>query len=396
MIHTARPLALATATVLLFLAGAAFLLLAGDAGTDSSSEKPSVASVDDIELVGFDQRGSLLDLTVENVGNTPTTIAQVQVNYAYWAFTMSPSQTLAPHSRATLTLDYPWDHTFQIYVRLVTSAGAIAEIGVSPELGEYRTPVQSWQVLTPRQVAALTLVALAPLLFVALTLARTETAPIGPVRAAIHSAASAVILAHIFETVIHDPVASTMHGPVMRGTVGLLLVASLGWAVTWWCGRVVASRSSPLGAVVWTMAVGVGLWAAASALASADVAAVGQDVLIPQLVAQLAVVLLMRAAVVLAAAEARLPWSWTLVAGAAVCVAALPVGASIAAPSLSSQTWAPVLRALAIGADVQLLATVWRTRLAGPRSPSDAFTLSGGLAAVVAVAVWVAARATFY
>jgi ZIP family zinc transporter len=395
MIRAGRPLWLAAAAALVLLTAAAFLLVTGDA-VDVAADKPSVASVDDIEMVDFDQRGSLLDLTVVNVGRSPTTIAQVQVNYAYWAFTMSPSQTIPPQGRATLTLDYPWDHSFQIYVRLVTSAGAIAEIGLSPELGEYRTPVKSWQVLTPRDVVALTLVALAPLVFVLLALANAETGPLGKVRAALLTAASAVIVSHMLETVIQDPGASTMHGPLMRGTVGLLLVASVGFALTWACRRLVALRTSVQGSVVWTMAVSVGLYAAASALASADVAAVGQDILIPQLVAQLGIILLVRAALVTAASESRVPWSWLFVASAGVLIVAATVGAAVAAPSLSSQTWAPVFRALAIGADMQLLTIVWRTRLAGLRSPSEAFSGLGLLAAAVAVALWLTARTMFY
>lgn len=63
-------------------------------------------------------------LHVVNGGPDPVTIAQVQVDEAYWSFTMEPSsQTLARLSRAEIQIPYPWVEGDLHEVRLVTSTG---------------------------------------------------------------------------------------------------------------------------------------------------------------------------------------------------------------------------------------------------------------------------------
>ena len=63
-------------------------------------------------------------LHVVNGGPDPVTIAQVQVDEAYWSFTMKPSsQTLARLSRAEILIPYPWVEGDLHEVRLVTSTG---------------------------------------------------------------------------------------------------------------------------------------------------------------------------------------------------------------------------------------------------------------------------------
>jgi ZIP family zinc transporter len=61
--------------------------------------------------------------TVLNDGLDPVTIAQIQVDDAYWAFTAKPDTPLAHLGRATLTIPYPWVKGDTIVLRVVTSTG---------------------------------------------------------------------------------------------------------------------------------------------------------------------------------------------------------------------------------------------------------------------------------
>ena len=73
--------------------------------------------------------------SVLNDGPDPVTIAQVQVDEAYWAFTAEPGTTLAHLGRTTLTIPYPWVEGDAHALRLVTSTGVTFdhEIAVAVE-----------------------------------------------------------------------------------------------------------------------------------------------------------------------------------------------------------------------------------------------------------------------
>ena len=73
--------------------------------------------------------------TVLNDGPDPVTIAQVQVDEAYWSFTAEPGTTLAHLGRTTLTIPYPWVQGDAHALRLVTSTGVTFdyEIAVAVE-----------------------------------------------------------------------------------------------------------------------------------------------------------------------------------------------------------------------------------------------------------------------
>ncbi len=73
--------------------------------------------------------------TVLNDGPDPVTIAQVQVDEAYWSFTAEPGTTLAHLARTTLTIPYPWVEGDAHALRLVTSTGVTFdhEIAVAVE-----------------------------------------------------------------------------------------------------------------------------------------------------------------------------------------------------------------------------------------------------------------------
>ena len=65
--------------------------------------------------------------TVFNDGPDPVTIAQVQVDDAYWSFTAEPGEELANLRRATLKIPYPWVEGEAHFVKVVTSTGATFE-----------------------------------------------------------------------------------------------------------------------------------------------------------------------------------------------------------------------------------------------------------------------------
>jgi zinc transporter ZupT len=72
---------------------------------------------------------------VLNDAPDPVTIAQVQVDDAYWQFAAEPRGQLAHLGRATLTIPYPWVEGEAHHVRLVTSTGTTFdhEIAVAVE-----------------------------------------------------------------------------------------------------------------------------------------------------------------------------------------------------------------------------------------------------------------------
>ena len=61
--------------------------------------------------------------TVINDGPDRVTIAQVQVDEAFWSFTAEPGTTLAHLGRTTLAIPYPWVQGDAHALRLVTSTG---------------------------------------------------------------------------------------------------------------------------------------------------------------------------------------------------------------------------------------------------------------------------------
>ena len=73
--------------------------------------------------------------TVLNDGPDPVTIAQVQVDDAFWGFSAEPDSTLAHLGRTTLTIPYPWVQGDTHVVRVVTSTGVTVdhEVAVAVE-----------------------------------------------------------------------------------------------------------------------------------------------------------------------------------------------------------------------------------------------------------------------
>ena len=74
-------------------------------------------------------------VTVLNDGPDPVTIAQIQVDEAFWSFTSDSGQVLKHLGRATLTIPYPWVKGDAHVVRVITSTGVTFdhEIAVAVE-----------------------------------------------------------------------------------------------------------------------------------------------------------------------------------------------------------------------------------------------------------------------
>ncbi len=74
-------------------------------------------------------------LTVVNDGPDPITIAQVQVDDAYWQFTVEPAGPLSRLQTATVSIPYPWVEAETHAIGLLSSTGVLfeAEIPVAVE-----------------------------------------------------------------------------------------------------------------------------------------------------------------------------------------------------------------------------------------------------------------------
>lgn len=81
--------------------------------------------IEELTIEWAELRPEGIVLYVINGGPDPVTVAQVQVDEAYWKFTMdSPSGTLSHLSRAQVQIPYPWVEGELHQVRLVSSTGA--------------------------------------------------------------------------------------------------------------------------------------------------------------------------------------------------------------------------------------------------------------------------------
>jgi ZIP family zinc transporter len=79
--------------------------------------------IDRITLPAQDQ----IVVEVTNGGADPVTVVQVQVDDAYWRFTISPRATIPRLGQATITLPYPWVQDEAHVIRIISSSGATFE-----------------------------------------------------------------------------------------------------------------------------------------------------------------------------------------------------------------------------------------------------------------------------
>ncbi len=109
---------------LLLLGGLIALLVTTGAGLgDRTAPAIEELTINQITLPMANQ----LVVDVTNGGADPVTIAQVQVDDAYWKFAITPHPTLPRLGSATLTIPYPWVQDEAHIVKIVTSNGVTFE-----------------------------------------------------------------------------------------------------------------------------------------------------------------------------------------------------------------------------------------------------------------------------
>ena len=95
-----------------------FLLFAHD-----PANEPRSAERIEVSRITLPRPG-LIVAEVVNTGAVPVTIAQVQVDGAFWEFAVDPPRALSRRTRATLTIPYPWVRGETHRVTVLTSSGA--------------------------------------------------------------------------------------------------------------------------------------------------------------------------------------------------------------------------------------------------------------------------------
>ncbi len=81
-------------------------------------------------------------VTVLNDGPDPVTIAQVQVDEAFWSFSQEPAGELRHLGRARLDIPYPWVEGDAHEIRLITATGVTFDYEVAVAI---ETPRPSWE-----------------------------------------------------------------------------------------------------------------------------------------------------------------------------------------------------------------------------------------------------------
>jgi zinc transporter ZupT len=94
---------------------------------------PGYPPIERLSFQRIDLSDGLIRASVLNDGPDPVTIAQVQVDDAYWAFSSTHGSQLSHLGRTMLDIPYPWVHGEPHTIRIVTSTGTTFDhtIGVS-------------------------------------------------------------------------------------------------------------------------------------------------------------------------------------------------------------------------------------------------------------------------
>jgi zinc transporter ZupT len=109
---------------LLLLGALLSMLVITGAGLGARTAPPiEELTIDRIRLPAHNQ--ILVELT--NGGADPVTIAQVQVDDAYWEFDITPDATIPRLGNATISIPYPWVQDEAHFVKLVSSNGVTFE-----------------------------------------------------------------------------------------------------------------------------------------------------------------------------------------------------------------------------------------------------------------------------
>lgn len=119
------------------------LLVVSGAGLGARTAPPiEELTVDRVTLPAPNQ----IVVDVTNGGADPVTVAQVQVDDAYWAFTITPDATIPRLGRATITLPYPWVQDEAHFIKIVSSNGVTfdGEVAVASQTPG-PTPQMVWR-----------------------------------------------------------------------------------------------------------------------------------------------------------------------------------------------------------------------------------------------------------
>jgi zinc transporter, ZIP family len=109
---------------LLLLGGLLAVLVVTGAGLGARTAPPvEELTVDRITLPAAGQ----IVVDVTNGGADPVTIAQVQVDDAYWDFEITPNATIPRLGGATITIPYPWVQDEAHFIKLLSSNGVTFE-----------------------------------------------------------------------------------------------------------------------------------------------------------------------------------------------------------------------------------------------------------------------------
>ncbi len=116
----------AMALLPLALLGGLILLLIRTGPADALKPQ-GVPPIERLDLTRVQLTSDGIIATVLNDGPDPVTIAQVQVDDAYWQFTIEPNPEIAHLRHATVRIPYPWVEGEAHVVRVVTSTGTTFE-----------------------------------------------------------------------------------------------------------------------------------------------------------------------------------------------------------------------------------------------------------------------------
>jgi zinc transporter ZupT len=128
---TPRSLVLALVPLAL-LAAVMALIFATDGGLGNRTAPPIETL--NVQRVRLPEPG-LIEISVVNDGPDDITIAQVQVDDAYWQFTQDPPGALDRLESATISIPYPWVEDEAHAIAMVSSTGVVfdAEVPVAIE-----------------------------------------------------------------------------------------------------------------------------------------------------------------------------------------------------------------------------------------------------------------------
>ncbi len=118
------PVPVIVALPLVLLAGLLLVLKFYD---PTRSLRASFPPIEELTIQRVVLKPEEIIVHVVNGGPEPVTVAQVQVDEAYWAFTIEPGPTVPRLGNATVTVPYPWVEGEAHFVKLLTSTGLAFE-----------------------------------------------------------------------------------------------------------------------------------------------------------------------------------------------------------------------------------------------------------------------------